>query len=77
MRRIVRSQFSIDARLYEMRDIRPLSSERWQLPHRDRTSALSTGMPSSVVVCCAYAGLAPAQIVRTANTNTTCLAMVR
>ena len=47
MRRIVRSQFSIVARRYEMRVIRPLSSARWQLPHFDRTSALSTGMPSS------------------------------
>src|SRR5438093_11293868 len=47
MRRIVRSQFSGVARRYEMRDIRPLSSARWQLPHFERTRSFCTGMPTA------------------------------
>src|SRR5258708_1270053 len=63
IRLIVRSQFSGVARRYEILDMRPLSSLRWQDPHLARTRSLCTGMPSLVVASgaagvCARAGTA-------------------
>src|SRR6185436_14592274 len=47
IRLMVFSQFSGLARRYEMRVMRPLSSERWQPPHFDFTRSFWIGMPSS------------------------------
>src|SRR6188474_3288647 len=68
---MVLSQFSGLARRYEMRVIRILSSTLWQLPQRERTSSLCTGMPSSaagVAAGAAGGGCAAAALTKAQNT---------
>src|SRR6185295_8307074 len=71
IRLMVFSQFSGLARRYEMRVIRILSSTLWQLPQRERTSSLCTGMPSSaagVAAGAAGGGCAAAALTKAQNT---------
>ncbi|OLB63607.1 MAG: hypothetical protein AUI11_00755 [Acidobacteria bacterium 13_2_20CM_2_66_4] len=49
IRLIVCSHPSGVVRRYEMRDSRPFSSGRWQVPHFRLTRSLVTGMPSSAL----------------------------